>query len=527
MSSLPSTKSTSKLLHPAGVICALLFGYLIVSYVYCWLRLRHIPGPFHRRFSIVWMVWDLYQGKYVETLETLHAEYGPLVCIGPDWVSLGSSTEIRRVQHHRSAWNRSHVYRGFRSAPGVDSMSTMTDRRHHGQLRSKLEPGYNGKGVEKFHKVIDQHIMKMISVIDDQYATTENNRRPVRPLDLSKMVIYLLVDLISCLSFGRCFGCLERQGDFHSFIKTSEEILPVVLSLAILPIVHVIMNQPFAKVFMPKGGPLGPIVSIAESAVAERFGDTKVVRRDMLGSFVAHGLTREELELETVVQLLGGSETTSTGVLHTMLCLMETPLAYGRLVAEIDHAIQSGRITSSPVADAEAKALPYLQAVIKEGLRLLPPAALIPKSSNADEMICGLRIPAGVSVDLSIKTALCDKAVYGQDAAVFRPERWLEADESSLQLMNETWRIVFGGPSRWECIGKGLALVQLGKLYVELFRRYDFAIANPRRPWRAKGGRIWIITDFLVMVTAKESYSRANAGMDVNGLNEEKTHTCT
>ncbi|KAI0468871.1 cytochrome P450 71A20 [Xylaria cf. heliscus] len=494
---------TSELPHPSSATCALLFGYLAVSYVYCWLRLRHIPGPFYRRLSILWMVWDLYKGKYIETLEALHAEYGPVVCIGPNWVSLGSAQEIRRIQHTRSTWDRSNVYKGFRSAPGVDSMSTMTDRRRHNQLRSKLEPGYNGKGVENLHELIDEHIMKMISVIDNHYAVKKTYSGPTNPLDLSKLVIYLLVDLTSCLSFGQCFGCLDRQGDLHGFIQTSEEKLPVVLSLAILPIVHAIMDQPLAKVFMPKGGLLGPIISIAKSAVAKRFGDMKVVRKDMLGSFVTYGLTQGELELETVVQLLGGSETTSTAILHTMLCLVATPLAYQRLVAEIDHAVRSGRIKSSPVADAEAKALPYLQAVVKEGLRLLPPAALIPRSSNTDEMLCGLHIPAGVSVDLSLKTAVRDKAIFGQDAALFRPERWLEADEPRLQLMNETWRLVFGGPSRWECIGKGLALVQLGKLYVELLRRYDFAVANPARPWRAKGGRIWTITEFLVMVNVK------------------------
>ena len=41
----------------------------------------------------------------------------------------------------------------------------------------------------------------------------------------------------------------------------------------------------------------------ARDVVAERFGVNKVVRKDMLGSFLAHGLTQEQLESETITQM--------------------------------------------------------------------------------------------------------------------------------------------------------------------------------------------------------------------------------
>lgn len=43
--------------------------------------------------------------------------------------------------------------------------------------------------------------------------------------------------------------------------------------------------------------------------------------------------------------------------------------------------------------------------------------------------------------------------------------------------------------------------------FPKLFRRFDFAIVNPGRPWQAKGGRIWVITDFLVTVTARNQHA--------------------
>ena len=56
-----------------------------------------------------------------------------------------------------------------------------------------------------------------------------------------------------------------------------------------------------------------------------------------------------------------------------MLCLLGNPFALAALRKEIDDGIASGDI-SSPITDAESRKLPYLQAVIREGLRMFPPA---------------------------------------------------------------------------------------------------------------------------------------------------------
>jgi cytochrome P450 len=77
---------------------------------------------------------------------------------------------------------------------------------------------------------------------------------------------------------------------------------------------------------------------------------------------------------------------------------MTNPQVYARFQAEIDQRVAAGRI-SSPITDAEARNFPYLQAVIREGLRMLPPATgLLPKVSHKDEVVCGVHIPAGTNV---------------------------------------------------------------------------------------------------------------------------------
>jgi cytochrome P450 len=78
------------------------------------------------------------------------------------------------------------------------------------------------------------------------------------------------------------------------------------------------------------------------------------------GSFIRHGVSREQLEGEIPLQIIAGSDTTATAVRGTMLYLMTTPHAYQCLQQEIDDAIAQGAI-SSPVKMEEGKQLEYLQ----------------------------------------------------------------------------------------------------------------------------------------------------------------------
>ena len=82
-----------------------------------------------------------------------------------------------------------------------------------------------------------------------------------------------------------------------------------------------------------------------------------------------------------------------------MLFLITTPKALWRLRAEIDEAVHKSSM-SSPVTDAEARALPYLQACIKEGLRLHPPVTglfdrVVPPEGDT---INGLFLPGGTEI---------------------------------------------------------------------------------------------------------------------------------
>ncbi|RYP64217.1 hypothetical protein DL770_009227 [Monosporascus sp. CRB-9-2] len=86
----------------------------------------------------------------------------------------------------------------------------------------------------------------------------------------------------------------------------------------------------------------------------------------MMGSFIRHGLSHEEASAGALLQVLAGNDTSVTTI----------------------------RI-SSPIKDVEAREMPYLQAVIKEGLRILLPAAGLgfKTAPQGGDVIAGKFIP--------------------------------------------------------------------------------------------------------------------------------------
>jgi cytochrome P450 len=143
------------------------------------------------------------------------------------------------------------------------------------------------------------------------------------------------------------------------------------------------------------------------------------------------------------------------------------PIIYKQLQAEIDSGITDGRI-SSPITDAEARKLPLLQACIKEGFRIWPPiTGIMPRISKQDAVICGVRIPAGTNVAWSAWAVLRNKAMFGEDADMYRPDRWLLADQEKFTAMDNTVDLCFG-QGRWGCLGRPIALIELNKMVVEV-----------------------------------------------------------
>ena len=146
-------------------------------------------------------------------------------------------------------------------------------------------------------------------------------------------------------------------------------------------------------------------------------------------------------------------------------------------------------------------------ACIKEALRHNPASTgLLPRVVGREgDYHNGVYLPPGTEI------ALCawnlhrlNTTIYGPDAAIFRPERWLEASPERLAVMDDAHHLVFGY-GRFKCMGENIARIELNKVFFELFRRFDWALCDPMRPMeKSNNYGLFVQKGMWVRVTEKE-----------------------
>jgi len=147
------------------------------------------------------------------------------------------------------------------------------------------------------------------------------------------------------------------------------------------------------------------------------------------------------------VRSFAGSDTTAITLRAVFYFLLRTPAAYAKLLDEMASAKAVDQL-SDPVTYDQARRMPYLQACLKEAMRLHPAVGQLIERVVPEEgaTILGVDLPAGTIVGVNPWVAARDKAVYGEDADDFRPDRWLTAEAHELKLMERNWLAVSAAP---------------------------------------------------------------------------------
>lgn len=169
--------------------------------------------------------------------------------------------------------------------------------------------------------------------------------------------------------------------------------------------------------------------------------------------------------------------------------LATNPAVLQKLREELD-AIES----EEPITYKQTQGLPYLKAVVRESLRMYPsiPAPLYRIVPAGGLSVDGHLISPGTVVGISSLAQNRDTAIFGKDAGVFNPDRWL-GDESEARYM-EAALFNFGGSGPRSCSGRDLALVS--KTPVMFFSYTDFyrssCTSSSLRWYRSSNSSSWI-----------------------------------
>ncbi|OAL29839.1 hypothetical protein AYO20_09032 [Fonsecaea nubica] len=442
--------------------------------------LRHIPGPFVASFSGFWRAWEVAKGDWhVKNLE-LHRRYGPLVRIAPNVVSVSDPDALRVIYGLNSGFTKTDFYPIQEMKYGqiylANLFSTKSDEFHAKQKRS-VATAYSMTSMLAFEPYVDNCSELFFKRLDELYVN------PHQPCDLGKWLQLYAMDVIAEVTFGKRFGCMQEGGDVGGLIDTIDKFLVYASVVGQVPYLHkFLFGNPLLPYILPKLDSINHVVKFTLERISEREKDPER-HKDFLGRLYdakAEGkMEAVDIVRHSSANVFAGSDTTAIALRAAIDGLLANPECYRKLQAEIDQKRAEGKL-SLPVKYAEAQQMPYLQAVLKEGMRYHPSVSFllerhVPKGGT---VVCGTRVPEDTIVGVNAWVVHRDRKVFGDDADVFRPERWLEADEAQLKAMERAF-FVFGGGSR-TCTGRNISLMEMSKVVPSLLMVYDIERADPK-----------------------------------------------
>ncbi|PON99152.1 Cytochrome P450, E-class, group I [Trema orientale] len=167
--------------------------------------------------------------------------------------------------------------------------------------------------------------------------------------------------------------------------------------------------------------------------------------------------------------ILGGSDTTAGTLTWAISLLLNNPQALKKAQEELDLHVGRDRL----VDDSDIKNLFYLQAIIKETLRLYPAGPLLgPREALEDCTVAGYHVPAGTRLVVNVWKIQRDPKAWSNPED-FQPERFLTS-HASVDVRGQQFELIPFGSGRRSCPGASFALQVLHLTLARLLQGFEF-----------------------------------------------------
>ncbi|GAA0186108.1 oxygenase [Lithospermum erythrorhizon] len=226
---------------------------------------------------------------------------------------------------------------------------------------------------------------------------------------------------------------------------------------------------------------MGKAMEIVSAFVKERMNEQKEGQEkrkdflDVLLEFEGNGkdepdkLSEHNINVFILEMFLAGSETTSSTAEWVLTELLHHPEEMTKVQAEIDKVVEAGK----KFEEKDIDKLPYLQAVVKEGLRLHPPIPfLIPRRATCDANFMDYQIPTNTQVLVNAWAIGRDPDCW-DDPTSFKPQRFIG---SKVDYKGQNFEYIPFGAGRRMCVGISLGHRMLHFMLGSLLHEFDWEL---------------------------------------------------
>lgn len=321
-------------------------------------------------------------------------------------------------------------------------------------------------------------------------------------VDLVKWFNFTTFDIVGDLALGESFHCLE-DSRYHGWVAL---LFLQFKAAAFIVAVRLVGLGNLLRMLLPRSllSKRKQHAELAIERIHRRLDQGVTVdaqRNDFMTYILRHndekGMSVPEIEETMRVVVAAGSETTATALSAIMGFLLRDPHTMTKLTDEIRYSFRQ----ASEICTERVTELPYLNAVIEEGIRLCSPVALgmprIVPAGGAE--VSGHWLPEGTFVSASGYSSNRSTLNFPNSPSTFDPSRWLldsststgagSLKTSTLTSSSSAFNPFSLGPRN--CIGRNLAYLEMRLILTHLLWAFDFEADGELVDWAQQ--RSWVL----------------------------------
>ncbi len=435
--------------------------------------LARYDGPLSWRALRFPFVKNMVSGDLPHRIKRLHEQSGPIVRVAPDELSFTDPAAWRDI--YPTNFLRPREYKDKPPGKAAENLISASEP-DHGRFRKILAPAFSEKSVYEQEAMIKGHIDLLIRKL--RQTIDANPSEDVAAVDVLQWFNYATFDIIGDFIWGSSFKCLEHVQS-HPWIQVIAQfkVALIVGALKFYPPLDAIVMFITPESAM---GDLWMIWKTTEDKISQRL--TSKGRRDVISYMVAaneasseHHMSRDEMEINSMLLVIAGSESVTTALLGATHHLLGEPAKLQTLVQEVRTTYPK----EEDITGLSLNRLPYLNAVLQEALRLCPtiPDGMRREIPKGGATVAGQFLPEGTVVSVPQWATYQSPSNYYKPES-FIPERWLAEASDASSLYSKDRKDAFNpfslGPHN--CPGRSLAYLEMRLILVKMVWHLDMEI---------------------------------------------------
>ncbi|KAF3010116.1 hypothetical protein E8E14_001133 [Neopestalotiopsis sp. 37M] len=419
-------------------------------------------------------------GNLPADVKSLHDRYGAIVRIAPNEISFIASPAWKDI-YGRKEFIRPQEMRSRLPGKNADGMCS-ADAADHTRFRKIFNPAFSEASVSRYESTVQSYVDKLIKGL---LNVSKSESQQTNVVDWFNFTTF---DVISDLGWGTSLGCLDNN-EYHPYLMVIGQFKANLFESAAkyYPLIHWILTLATPKSALEA---LELVTSTAEKYVRDRLekgsGQDDVLNYAIKARELSPGaISVEELEANSSNLIIAGSEPTTTALVGTLNCLLQHPEKLAKLVDEIRTAFPK----YTDITVHSTKSLPYLTAVLNEGMRMCPPVPdnLRRVVTEPGATIAGHLVPGGTVVSMPCWATFQSTANFSRPDK-FWPERWLmkETPEGEDRAAFQPFSY---GPGN--CLGQNLAWMEMRLIFTKILWNFDIEVPEQCSPVDWASQKIW------------------------------------